>query len=186
MLHKYTTLNKPAPSSGNFVQWRTLTFEPTPCVFSVSIFFTFTLVDKVINEELFPGLEPVNDVAQLESRPQFQTHVLHHHVAVEQQQGLAVYFLQTTQTTNNTSWQHNHAPCYTHLCVTQPKVLICFMYVTVILLRCILFIYWTVYLLSSFLTYIQCTYIITCCMTGVIDVYMARPQNILKTKYVID
>jgi len=72
-------------------------------VFSVSIFFTFTLVDKVINEELFPGLEPVNDVAQLESRPQFQTHVLHHHVAVEQQQGLAVYFLQTTQTTNNTS-----------------------------------------------------------------------------------
>lgn len=38
--------------------------------------------------------QPVNVVGELERGPQLQTHVLHHHVTAQQQEGLAVDLLQ--------------------------------------------------------------------------------------------
>ena len=39
-------------------------------------------------------LQPVNVVAELEGRPQLQTHVLHHRVTSQQEQGLAIDLLE--------------------------------------------------------------------------------------------
>lgn len=39
-------------------------------------------------------LQPVNVVGELQRGPQLQPHVLHHHVAAQQQQGLAIDLLQ--------------------------------------------------------------------------------------------
>lgn len=38
-------------------------------------------------------LQPVNVERELECRPQFQAHVLHHHVTAQQEQGLAIDLL---------------------------------------------------------------------------------------------
>lgn len=43
--------------------------------------------------------EPVDVVAQFERRPQLQSQVLHHHLALQQEQGVAVYLLQSTAET---------------------------------------------------------------------------------------
>ena len=42
----------------------------------------------------FLGLEFADNMAEFEGGPEFEAHVLHHHVTVEKQQGLAVDFLQ--------------------------------------------------------------------------------------------
>lgn len=49
-------------------------------------------VGRVLCSEL-ALLQPVNVVGELERGPQLQPHVLHHHVAAQQEQGLAVDLL---------------------------------------------------------------------------------------------
>lgn len=74
-----------------------------PCVARVRIFLNMLLVwsgrfRPAPDPLQFALFQPLYVVAQLQSRPQFQTHVLHDHVTPEKQQRFSIDLLQKQDT----------------------------------------------------------------------------------------